>query len=47
LVAIHLTDGVAALSEHCAHMDREVFVRYWKLWHVYSRLDDTFSDLVL
>jgi hypothetical protein len=46
-VAIHLTDGVAAISGHYSHVDREVFVRYLKLWHVCSRLDDTFSDLVL
>jgi hypothetical protein len=46
-VAIHLTDGVAALSGHYLYVDREVFVRYWMLWHVCSRLDDTFSDFVL
>jgi hypothetical protein len=45
-VAIQLTDGLAALSRHCWHVDREVFVHYWKLWHVYHRIDDTFSDLV-
>jgi hypothetical protein len=45
-VAIHLTNGVAALSGHCWHADHEVFVRYRKLWHVYHRIDDTFSDLV-
>jgi hypothetical protein len=45
-VAIHLIDGVAALSEHCSHVDREVFVRYWKLWHVGSGFDDTFSDFI-
>jgi hypothetical protein len=28
------------------HVDREVFVRYWKLWHVCSRLNDTFSVFV-
>jgi hypothetical protein len=46
-VTIHLTDDMVALSGHCSHVDREVFVRYWKLQHVCSRLDDTFSDLVL
>jgi hypothetical protein len=46
-VTIHLTDDVAALSGHCLHVDREVFVCYWKLWHVCSRLDDSFSNLVL
>jgi hypothetical protein len=30
-VAIHFTDGVADLSGHCWHVDREVVVRYWKL----------------
>jgi hypothetical protein len=45
-VAIHYTDGMAALSGHCWHVDREVFVLYRKLWHVYSSLDDTFSDFV-
>jgi hypothetical protein len=43
---MHFTDGVAALLGHCWHVDREVFVRYWKLWHVCSRTDDIFSDLV-
>jgi hypothetical protein len=46
-VAIHLTDGMAALLGHYWHVDREVFVHFWKLWHIRSRLDDTFSDLVL
>jgi hypothetical protein len=46
-VAINRTDGVAALSGHCWHVDREVFVRYQKLRHVCSRLDDTFSDCLL
>jgi hypothetical protein len=46
-VAIHLTDGMTVLSGHCLHVDREAFVRYWKFWHVCSRLDDTFLDLVL
>jgi hypothetical protein len=45
-VVIHLTGGVAALSGHCWHVDHKVFVRYKKLWHVSSRLDDTFSDLI-
>jgi hypothetical protein len=45
-VAIHLTDGVAALSGHYWHVDHEVFVRYQKLWHVYYKIDETFSDLV-
>jgi hypothetical protein len=27
-------------------VDREVFVRYWKLWHVCGRLDDTCSEFV-
>jgi hypothetical protein len=39
--------GVAALSGHCLHMERKVFVCYWKHWHVCNRLDDTFSVLVL
>jgi hypothetical protein len=29
-VAIHLTDGVAALSGYCLHVDCGVFVHYWK-----------------
>jgi hypothetical protein len=29
------------------HVDREVFARYWKFWHVYSWLYDTFSVFVL
>jgi hypothetical protein len=45
-VAIHRTDGVAALSGYCWHVDRKVFVRYRKLWHVCSSPDDTFSDFV-
>jgi hypothetical protein len=44
-VAIDLTDGVAALLGHCCHVDRKVFVRFWMFWHVYSRPDETFSDL--
>jgi hypothetical protein len=46
-VTIHLTDGVAALSGYYLHVKYEVFVCYWKLWHVCNRLDDTFSDFVL
>jgi hypothetical protein len=46
LVAIYCIDGVADFSGHCWHMDREVFVRNRKLWHVCSILDDTFSDFV-
>jgi hypothetical protein len=46
LVAIHCTDGEAALSGHCWQVDSEIFVRYCKLWHVCSSLDDTFSDFV-
>jgi hypothetical protein len=45
-VAIHLTDGVVDLSGHCWHVDREVFVRFWKFWHICSWPDDTFSDFV-
>jgi hypothetical protein len=46
LVAIHCIGNVAALSGHCWHVDRAVFVCYQKLWHVCSSLDDTFSDSV-
>jgi hypothetical protein len=44
-VTIHLTGDVAVLSGHCSHVDCEVFVRYWKLWHICSRLDDPFQSL--
>jgi hypothetical protein len=29
-VAIHLTDGVPALSGHYGHVDRKIFVLFWK-----------------
>jgi hypothetical protein len=37
-MVIYLTDGVAALSSHYWHVDREPFVHFWKLWHICSRL---------
>jgi hypothetical protein len=46
-MVISLTGGMAALSGHCWHVNREVFVRYWKFWHIRSMPDDTFLVFVL
>jgi hypothetical protein len=45
LVAIHVTNGVAALSGYYWHIDREALIRYRQLWHVCHRLTKPFHTL--